>query len=57
MAGTFICCWQPAHSLGMRKGQGVQAPLTLLAALLFLTPLLVDSWPAIVLFAGAGLLS
>ncbi|XP_063364236.1 uncharacterized protein LOC134652931 [Cydia amplana] len=54
ICGAFICAWQPAHPLGMRKAQGLQAPLALLPALLFLTPLLVDSWPAIVLFAGAG---
>lgn len=54
--GTFICVWQPAHnSLGMRKWKGIQGPTTLLMALLFLTPLLIDSWPAISLFAAAGM--
>ncbi|KAG6443731.1 uncharacterized protein LOC115456082 [Manduca sexta] len=52
--GTVICMWQPAHNLGMRKSQSIEGPLTMLAALLFLTPLLLDSWPAITLFAGAG---
>ncbi|XP_022813916.1 uncharacterized protein LOC111347795 [Spodoptera litura] len=54
LTGTFICAWQPAHNLGMRKAQSIQGPITMLTALLFLTPLLVDSWPAITLFAGAG---
>ncbi|CAH0691821.1 unnamed protein product [Spodoptera exigua] len=54
LTGTFISAWQPAHNLGMRKGQSIQGPITMLTALLFLTPLLVDSWPAITLFAGAG---
>lgn len=51
---TFLCAWQPAHKLGMRKTQNIQGPLTMLTALLFLTPLLLDSWPAITLFAAAG---
>ncbi|XP_049873849.1 uncharacterized protein LOC126372224 isoform X3 [Pectinophora gossypiella] len=52
--GAFLCAWQPAHKLGMRKTQSLEGSLALLAALLFLTPLLLDSWPAIILFAGAG---
>lgn len=52
--GTAVCAYQPAHNLGMRKMQSLQAPITMMAALLFLTPLLLDSWPAITLFAGAG---
>ncbi|KAG7308683.1 hypothetical protein JYU34_005905 [Plutella xylostella] len=52
--GTFISAWQPAHILGMRKGQGIQGPIVMVTALLFLTPLLLDSWPAIALFALAG---
>ncbi|XP_075977876.1 torn and diminished rhabdomeres [Anticarsia gemmatalis] len=54
LLATFLCAWQPAHNLGMRKAQSIQGPLTMLTALLFLTPLLLDSWPAITLFAAAG---
>ncbi|KAI5644289.1 hypothetical protein NE865_03658 [Phthorimaea operculella] len=54
LCGAFICAWQPAHKLGMRKGQSIEGSIVLLSALLFLTPLLLDSWPAIILFAGAG---
>ncbi|CAG4982975.1 unnamed protein product [Parnassius apollo] len=54
LCGTFICIWQPAHKISMKKTQGVEGPLTMTMALLFLTPLLIDSWPAIILFAGAG---
>ncbi|CAH2048605.1 unnamed protein product, partial [Iphiclides podalirius] len=54
LCGTFICIWQPSHKLGMNKTQGVEGPITMTMALLFLTPLLLDSWPAIILFAGAG---
>ncbi|CAH0398376.1 unnamed protein product [Chilo suppressalis] len=53
--GTIISGWQPAHTLAIRKTQSAQGPVTLLAALLFLTPLLLDSWPAITLFAVAGI--
>ncbi|XP_053609860.1 uncharacterized protein tadr isoform X2 [Plodia interpunctella] len=55
LCGTFISMWQPAHSLSMRKTQSLEGPITLLMAVLFLTPLLLDSWPAITLFAGAGI--
>lgn len=54
MCGTFISAWQPAHNLGLRKTQSLQGPVAMLTALLFLTPLLLDSWPAISLFAAAG---
>ncbi|XP_060803169.1 cationic amino acid transporter 3 isoform X3 [Amyelois transitella] len=54
LCGTFMSAWQPAHSLSMRKTQSVEGPIALLMSLLFLTPLLLDSWPAITLFAGAG---
>lgn len=54
LCGTFICTWQPCHKLGMNKTQGIEGPVTMTMALLFLTPLLLDSWPAIILFAGAG---
>ncbi|XP_012551049.1 uncharacterized protein LOC114252688 [Bombyx mandarina] len=54
ICGTFICMYQPSHKLGMSKIQYIQGPLTMTTALLFLTPLLLDSWPAITLFAGAG---
>ncbi|XP_028171252.1 uncharacterized protein LOC114360683 isoform X2 [Ostrinia furnacalis] len=54
LCGTFISAWQPAHNLGLRKTQSIQGPVAMLIALLFLTPLLLDSWPAITLFAGAG---
>ncbi|CAH0585760.1 unnamed protein product [Chrysodeixis includens] len=54
LSGVLICSWQPAHNLGMGKTQSIQGPITLMTALLFLTPLLLDSWPAITLFAGAG---
>ncbi|CAK1580232.1 unnamed protein product [Parnassius mnemosyne] len=54
LCGTFICIWQPAHKISMRRTQGVEGPITMIMALLFLTPLLIDSWPAIILFAGAG---
>ncbi|KAJ0176658.1 hypothetical protein K1T71_007837 [Dendrolimus kikuchii] len=56
LCGAFICAYQPAHNLGMRKGQSLQGPVTMMTALLFLTPLLLDSWPAITLFAGAGVM-
>lgn len=54
LCGAFISFWQPSHSPSLRKTQGLQGPITMLTALLFLTPLLLDSWPAITLFAGAG---
>ncbi|XP_026327416.1 uncharacterized protein LOC113235744 [Hyposmocoma kahamanoa] len=54
ICGALICAWQPSHKLGTRKGQSLEGSTTLLLALLLLTPLLLDSWPAIVLFAGAG---
>ncbi|XP_059048525.1 uncharacterized protein LOC131843793 [Achroia grisella] len=54
ICGTIICVCQPAHNLSLRKTQSVEGPFTLLASTLFLTPLLIDSWPAITLFAGAG---
>ncbi|KAM3965399.1 torn and diminished rhabdomeres [Aphomia sociella] len=54
ICGTLICAWQPAHSFSLRKTQCLQGPITMLVAILFLTPLLLDSWPAITLFAGAG---
>ncbi|XP_031766172.1 uncharacterized protein LOC113520667 isoform X1 [Galleria mellonella] len=54
ICGTLICACQPAHNLSSRKTQSVEGPFTLLVATLFLTPLLLDSWPAITLFAGAG---
>ncbi|XP_068633616.1 high affinity cationic amino acid transporter 1 [Battus philenor] len=54
LCGTFISIWQPAHKVGMKKTQNIEGPITMTMALLFLTPLLLDSWPAIILFAGAG---
>lgn len=54
ICGTFICVYQSAHNLGMRKSKSIQGPISLLMALLFLTPLMIDSWPAISLFAAAG---
>ncbi|KAL4713971.1 hypothetical protein ACJJTC_005602 [Scirpophaga incertulas] len=54
LCGTLTSAWQPAHSLATRKLQSVEGPVTMLTALLFLTPLLIDSWPAISLFAAAG---
>ncbi|XP_013165156.1 PREDICTED: uncharacterized protein LOC106116002 isoform X1 [Papilio xuthus] len=54
LCGSTICIWQPSHKLGTKKIQGLEGPITMTMALLFLTPLLLDSWPAIILFAGAG---
>ncbi|XP_045498578.1 uncharacterized protein LOC123696457 isoform X2 [Colias croceus] len=52
--GTLICAWQPAHNVGVKTLNKIQGPITMLISLLLLTPLLLDSWPAIILFAGAG---
>ncbi|CAH2232845.1 jg16606 [Pararge aegeria aegeria] len=54
LCGTFISTWQPAHDIGLKRLQKMQGPLTLTISALLLTPLLVSSWPAIILFAGAG---
>ncbi|XP_072949178.1 uncharacterized protein tadr [Epargyreus clarus] len=54
LCGTFISAWQPSHNIGLKRTQKLQGPITMTMALLFLTPLLLDSWPAIILFAGAG---
>ncbi|XP_045772867.1 uncharacterized protein LOC123872575 isoform X2 [Maniola jurtina] len=54
LCGTFISTWQPAHDIGLKRLQKFQGPLTLTISSLLLTPLLVTSWPAIILFAGAG---
>ncbi|CAK1551062.1 unnamed protein product [Leptosia nina] len=54
LSGTIISVWQPAHCVGVKRLNQLQGPVTMLLSLLLLTPLLLDSWPAIVLFAGAG---
>ncbi|XP_047503773.1 uncharacterized protein LOC125048867 isoform X1 [Pieris napi] len=54
LCGTFISIWHPAHLVGIKKLNQLQGPITMLLSLLLLTPLLLDSWPAIILFAGAG---
>ncbi|XP_052741360.1 uncharacterized protein LOC112044469 [Bicyclus anynana] len=54
LCGTFLSTWQPAHNIDSRKFEKMQGPLTLMISALLLTPLLVSSWPAIILFAGAG---
>ncbi|XP_050351230.1 uncharacterized protein LOC126773992 [Nymphalis io] len=54
LSGTFISTWQPAHIIGIKRFQKLQGPITMTLSLLFLTPLLLSSWPAIILFAGAG---
>ncbi|XP_045448259.1 uncharacterized protein LOC123656637 [Melitaea cinxia] len=54
LSGTLICTWQPSHSIGVKRLQKLQGPVTMMLSLLFLTPLLISSWPAIILFAGAG---
>ncbi|XP_041979631.1 uncharacterized protein LOC121733439 [Aricia agestis] len=52
--GLFVCWWQPSHNIGYKRLQGIQGPLTLALSILLLIPLLLNSWPAIILFAGAG---
>ncbi|XP_061383804.1 uncharacterized protein LOC116770190 [Danaus plexippus] len=54
LCGLIIIAWQPSHKVGIKRLQTIQAPLTLIISALLLTPLLVSSWPAIILFAGAG---
>ncbi|CAG9561968.1 unnamed protein product [Danaus chrysippus] len=54
LCGLLIIAWQPSHNIGIKRLQTIQAPLTLIISVLLLTPLLVSSWPAIILFAGAG---
>ncbi|GBP93731.1 hypothetical protein EVAR_84682_1 [Eumeta japonica] len=54
--GTLISAIQPAHTIVRDSRCRLQGPITLLMAVLFLTPLLLDSWPAVLLFATAGMM-